>query len=95
MKLAKLTEGPGGYIYDPETNERVIFYECDPAKNFLCDRAMCRAKCAEEGEDGVGFCSCTPEPRFRKKGGRAFYKRWNGEYYGREYIDEGGTPDAV
>ena len=89
MKLANLKPDADGYIIDGDTGERVVFYECDPAKNFLCDKRMCRAA-AGEGEGAVGFCSCTPEPAFRKEGGRAFYKRWNGEYYGREYIEEVG-----
>lgn len=90
MKLVNLVQGPGGYLYDPETNERVVFYECDPAKNFLCTKTMCRGCAGAENEGEIGFCASTPEPRFRKEGGRAFYKRWNGDYYGREYIDEGG-----
>ena len=35
MKLANLKPDADGYIIDGDTGERVTFYECDPAKNFL------------------------------------------------------------
>lgn len=87
-RMENLYRGPGGYLYDKRTNERVIFYECDPTKNFLCRKVMCRGCAGGEDEGELGFCSSTPEECFRKEDGRAFYKRWNGEYYGREYIEE-------
>lgn len=90
MKLANLKPDADGYMIDGETGERAVFYECDPAKNFLCEKRMCRASAGAEGDGALGLCSCTLEPAFRKDGGRAFYKRWNGEYYGREYIEEVG-----
>ena len=93
MDIAKLAPNSEGYLCDPKTGERVVFYTCDPAKNFLCDKAMCRASrgCEEEGE--LGFCSSTPEPAFRKDGTRPFYKRLNSDgYYGREYIEEVTEP---
>lgn len=91
MKLSELRPDAEGYLCRPDTGERVVFYECDPHKNFLCDRQLCRALAGTESEAEFGFCSCTPEPAFCKDGGRAFYKRLNEDgYYGREYIDEGG-----
>lgn len=88
MKLCELKPDADGYLVDA-AGDRVVFYECDPVKNFLCDKQACRGAGGGEEAD-IGFCSCTPEPQFRKEGGRAFYKRLNGEgYYGREYIEEG------
>ena len=80
-----------GYLVDSETGERVVFYECDPSLNTECDHAMCRAD-AGDGDGGIGFCSKTLNPAFRKKGGRAWYAVQKtpdeGEpYWGREYID--------
>ena len=33
----------GGYLVDGATGEKVIFYDCDPAKNTVCDKQICRA----------------------------------------------------
>lgn len=88
MDLAKLKTDQDGYLIDPDTGERVTFWECDPAKNFLCAKESCR-HCMAEGEDGIGFCASTPESAFAKDGAKPFYKRLNGDgYFGREYIKE-------
>lgn len=81
----------GGYLVYEDTGERVVFYECDPAKNVKCSKTMCRAEMAED-EGGFGFCAKTTEEKFRKDGGRAWYavKKTpdDGEpYWGREYIE--------
>jgi hypothetical protein len=81
----------GGYLVDGATGEKVIFYECDPAKNTVCDKQICRADGAEN-DGGLGLCSKTLDPRFRKDGGRAWYAVQKtpdeGEpYWGREYIE--------
>lgn len=77
-----------GYLVDEATGEKVVFYECDPAKNTECTNRMCRGG-QDTGDDGeLGFCSKTPNPKFRKNGGRAFYCVFKeGTYWGREYID--------
>lgn len=82
-----------GYLVDSSTGKRVVFYECDPCKNTECSKRMCRADSPED-EASFGFCSKTPDPRFRKEGGRAWYAVLKtpdeGEpYWGREYIKEG------
>lgn len=81
----------GMYLIDGTTGEKVIFYECDPAKNFECDKALCRVE-GDEDEGGFGFCAKTANPRFRKDGGKAWYAvlktPTEGEpYWGREYIE--------
>ena len=81
----------GGYLVDGATGEKVIFYECDPAKNTVCDKQICRVDGAEN-DGGLGLCSKTLDPRFRKDGGRAWYAvqktHDEGEpYWGREYIE--------
>lgn len=87
MELSKIT-AQDGYLVHKDTGEKVVFYECDPSKNTECDKAMCRAD-EEESEAGIGFCAKTPDPRFRKDGGRAFYAVLkDGTYWGREYIEE-------
>lgn len=89
MKLSDLKPDSEGYLCNPGTGKRVVFFTCDPAKNFLCDKTMCRACAGAEGEGEIGFCSSTPEPTFRKAGTKPFYKRLNADgYYGREYIEE-------
>lgn len=81
-----------GYLVDSETGERVLFYECDPAKNTKCERKICRSE-LEEDEGSFGFCSKTLDPQFRKDNGKAWYavlKNPNdgGEpYWGREYVE--------
>jgi hypothetical protein len=80
-----------GYLVDSETGEKVVFYECDPDLNTECDHAMCRTD-GTEGDGGIGFCSKTLNPAFRKEGGRSWYAVEKtpdeGEpYWGREYID--------
>lgn len=85
MKMSELKTDADGYIVDAD-GKRVVFYECDPQKNFLCPKELCRFAPGNDGE--IGLCSSTPEPSFCKEGGRAFYKKWNGEYMGREYIEE-------
>ena len=84
-----------GYLVYADTLERVVFYECDPAKNTECPKTMCRIEEAED-EGGFGFCAKTVNPAFRKDGGKAWYAAQktleDGEpYWGREYI-EGGKP---
>lgn len=81
----------GMYLIDGTTDEKVIFYECDPAKNFECDKALCRVD-GNEDEGGFGFCAKTIDPRFRKDNGKAWYAVLKtpaeGEpYWGREYIE--------
>lgn len=82
-----------GYLVDGLTGEKVIFYECDPAKNCECvDRGMCNPM-SDEDNRGIGGCSKTVNPAFRKDSGRIWYavlKTPNdGEpYWGREYIKE-------
>lgn len=89
MTLKTLVPDAEGYLSDAKTGERIVFYECDPLKNCLCPKTMCRPKADEENAEQIGFCSCTTEPAFRKNGGRAFYKRKNEEgWFGREYVDE-------
>lgn len=91
MNIYNLKPDKDGYLCDPETGERVRFYVCDPTKNVLCTKSMCRALTAAEGEGEIGFCASTPEPAFRKDGTKPFFKRLNADgYFGREYIDEGG-----
>lgn len=84
-----------GYLVDRETGNKVVFYECDPAKNTECAKTMCRAEMAED-EGGFGFCAKTFNPAFRKEGGKAWYAVLktpdeSEPYWGREYI-EGGRP---
>lgn len=89
MDISKLATNAEGYLCNPETGARVVFYTCDPEKNFLCNKAMCRAVAGQEDEGKIGFCSSTPEPAFRKDGTKPFYKRLNSDgYFGREYIEE-------
>lgn len=89
MQLSKLAPDKQGYLCDPETGEKVKFWPCDPSKNILCTKTMCRG-CSAEGEDEIGFCASTPEPAFAKDGSRPFYKKLkpDGVYYGREYLEE-------
>lgn len=80
----------GNYLVDAETGRKVLFYECDPAKNKECDKKMCRAGEAES--DGFGFCAKTANPAYRKDGGRAWHAVFkvpaDGEpYWGREYVE--------
>lgn len=81
-----------GYLVDGDTGEKIVWYECDPAKNTGCDKSICREGCDSEGHD-FGFCSKTADPRFRKDGGKAWYAVLKtsddgGEpYWGREYIE--------
>lgn len=83
-----------GYLVDSTTGQKVLFYECDPAKNTECDRKICRTVEAED-EGGFGFCSKTVNPQFRKVGGKAWYAVLKtpddgGEpYWGREYVEVG------
>lgn len=76
-----------GYLVDGSTGEKVVFYECDPKKNTECSKTMCRVEEAES-EASFGLCAKTPDPRFRKDGGRAFYAVLKEDtYWGREYIE--------
>lgn len=78
-----------GYLVDGETGKKIIWYECDPAKNTECDKSICRSMMNKEDEGEFGFCSKTANPKFRKTGGRAFYAVLKeGTYWGREYIQE-------
>lgn len=82
----------GGYLVYEDTHERVVFYECDPAKNTECPKTMCRIE-QDEDEGSFGFCAKTTEQKYRKDGGRSWYavKKTpdDGEpYWGREYIEE-------
>lgn len=91
MNLCNLKPDSEGYICNPDSGERVVFFTCDPAKNCLCDKTMCRAKCGAEDEGEIGFCSSTPEPAFQKDGTKPFWKKLNeAGYFGREYIEEVG-----
>lgn len=88
MDMSKLKADKDGYIVD-ELGKKVVFYTCEPGKNFLCDKAMCRVAAGQEDEGEIGFCSSTPEQAFQKEGTRPFYKRLNSDgYFGREYIGE-------
>lgn len=88
MDISKLAPDSEGYLCNPDTGERVKFYTCDPAKNFLCGKSMCRAAAGGEDEGEIGYCASTPEPAFAKEGTRPFYKRLNADgYFGREYIE--------
>lgn len=90
MKLHNLAPDAEGYLCNKETGERVVFYACDPAKNFLCCKGMCRGEPDTENEAEFGFCASTPEPAFKADGAKPFYKRLNADgYFGREYIEEG------
>lgn len=87
VKLENIVE-KDGYLVDKTTGEKVVFYECDPNKNTECDKRMCRALMSKEDEGSFGFCAKTPNPAFRKAGGRAFYSVLKeGTYWGREYIN--------
>lgn len=82
----------GGYLVYEDTHERVVFYECDPAKIPSAPRPWCRIE-QDEDEGSFGFCAKTTEPKYRKDGGRSWYavKKTpdDGEpYWGREYIEE-------
>lgn len=45
-----------GYLVNAETGERIVFYECDPNKNTVCDKSICRN--THNGEDhDFGFLS--------------------------------------
>lgn len=80
-----------GYLVDCLTGDKVVFYECDPAKNTECKTKICRSD-SGENDGGLGFCSKTVDSRFRKDGGKAWYAVMKtpddgGEpYWGREYI---------
>lgn len=80
-------------VYE-DTGEKVVFYECDPAKNAECEKLMCRATCGTgEDEGAIGFCAKTDNPDFAKGGGKKWYAvlkpSEDGEpYWGREYITE-------
>lgn len=88
MDMSKLKADNDGYIVN-ERGEKVVFYTCDPGKNFLCDKELCRVAAGGEDEGEIGFCASTPEPAFQKEGTRPFYKRLNADgYFGREYIEE-------
>lgn len=77
-----------GYLIDGDSGEKVVFYECDPSKNTECSKEHCRLLAGNEDEASFGFCAKTPNPAFRKEGGRAFYAVLkDGTYWGREYID--------
>jgi len=76
-----------GYLVDSVTGDKVVFYECDPNKNKECSKILCRASMPEDDGD-FGFCAKTPNPAYRKDGGRAFYAVLKEDtYWGREYID--------
>ena len=81
-----------GYLVDSVTGEKVIFYECDPAKNTECEHQICRMG-GDEDEGSFGFCSKTLNPEYRKDGGRAWYavlKKTDDDeepYWGREYLE--------
>lgn len=81
-----------GYLVDSVTGEKVIFYECDPAKNTECEHQICRMG-GDEDEGSFGFCSKTLNPKYRKDGGRAWYavlKKTDDDeepYWGREYLE--------
>lgn len=90
MELSNLKVDTEGYLCDTGTGKRVVFYACDPAKNILCGKGMCRGGKGMENEAEFGFCASTPEPAFKVDGSRPFYKRLNADgYFGREYIEEG------
>lgn len=92
MDLENMKTDVDGYLVNG-SGEKIVFFVCDPAKNFLCDKTMCRAAAGCEDEGEIGFCSSTPEPAFRKEGTRPFYKRLNSDgYFGREYIEEVSEP---
>lgn len=83
-----------GYLVDRTTGDKVIFYECDPAKNNICAKTCCGPLIREATEqDALGFCSKTTNPAFQKEGGRRWYAVLKqdpdgGEpYWGREYLD--------
>lgn len=79
-----------GYLVNGATGEKIIWYECDPAKNTECAHKICRAASKEDHD--FGFCSKTANPAFRKDGSKAWYavmKSAEGSepYWGREYIE--------
>lgn len=81
------------YLTDDNGN-KIVFYECDPNKNNMCSKTMCRySENGSETDTSVGFCAKTTIKEFRKDGGKAWYAVMKqneiGEpYWGREYIDE-------
>lgn len=88
MTMSKLVPDEQGYLINPDNGAKVIFWECDPTKNFLCTKSMCRGHAGSDAENG--FCATTPERAFAKEGARPFYKRLNSDgYFSREYIAEG------
>lgn len=92
MTMENMKTNADGYLVNG-SGEKIVFFVCDPAKNFLCDKTMCRASAGGEDEGEIGFCSSTPEPAFRKEGTRPFYKRLNSDgCFGREYIEEVTEP---
>lgn len=81
-----------GYLVDSLTEEKVVFYECDPAKNTECDKSMCRYDGVDNSRN-LGGCGKTHNPAFAKDGGKKWYAVIKtpevGEpYWGREYIEE-------
>lgn len=81
-----------GYLVDEDTCSKIVFYECDPAKNVECDKTLCRLDGTENAR-GFGGCAKTMNPAYRKDGGRAFYAKekndeYGSPYWGREYIEE-------
>lgn len=94
MELSKLMAGQEGYLTSPDTGRPVKFYLCDPAKNTICDHAMCRYPCQESDDSEVGFCVSTPIRDFRQKGTGPFYFRLNSRgQYVQEWAEEGDADD--
>lgn len=80
-----------GYLVETTTGRKVVFYECDPAKNQECEKQLCRSSMSKDDGE-FGFCSKTINPAYRKDGGKAWYAVKKipevGEpYWGREYIE--------
>lgn len=83
-----------GYLVDRATGDKVVFYECDPAKNTVCTKQCCGPLLRDATEtDALGFCSKTIQPEFQKDGGRKWYAVKKAspdggeDYWGRDYIE--------
>lgn len=94
MELSKLTPGREGYLIDPETGRRAVFYLCDPRKNTICDHAMCRYPGERDDDSEIGFCVSTPIRAFCRDGTGPFCFRLNSRgQYVQEWIEEGWGDD--
>lgn len=94
MELNRLRPGQEGYLVDPETGRRAVFYLCDPQKNIVCDHSMCRYPHERDDDSEIGFCVSTPIRAFRRDGTGPFYFRLDSRgQYVQEWAEEGWDHD--